>query len=64
MIQRMLYNSILKNLKFRDEIRKEIILMIHYEEPKLEIILMQNEEVIVSSPITNDPNNLGTEWWG
>lgn len=38
--------------------------MIHYEEPKLEIILMQNEEVIVSSPITNDPNNLGTEWWG
>lgn len=60
----MLYNSILKNLKFRDEIRKEIILMIHYEEPKLEIILMQNEEVIVSSPITNDPNNLGTEWWG
>lgn len=60
----MLYNSILKNLKFRDEIRKEIILMIHYEEPKLEIILMQDEEVIVSSPITNDPNNLGTEWWG
>lgn len=58
-----MWQSFLKNLKSRDKLRREIFMM-KYEKPNIEIVQLHNDDVVITSTITNDPNNPGTEWWG